>query len=247
MSGRQLFLGARLDQPLERCRVWLRQPYCQASGRVEDFSLVLNRAGPVQWHRNAPATHCFTGRSKNGFGAKAKRYVSRWNGLTSAGSSLDEGIGSMLHTMTTADWLRRAADAWDEADAIQDRKASRTKVTLAEEYERLAKHAAYLAHYESYACCMTGENRIDILIERNHDLLEHAEAARRKAQQLKAEHLLITARALETRPLVRSNRHYRRIAMGKHDALVLMPHDNKQPRPAKKPLSLRRPTATMRL
>ena len=57
----------------------------------------------------------------------------------------------MLQTVTTADWLRRAADAWDEADAIQDREARHTKVALAEEYERLAKHAAYLAHYETYA------------------------------------------------------------------------------------------------
>ena len=153
----------------------------------------------------------------------------------------------MLHTMTTADWLRRAADAWDEADAIQDRESRRTKVTLAEEYERSAKHAAYLAHYESYACCMTGDNRIDILIERNRVLLEQAEAARQKAQQLKAEHHLIVSRALETRPLVRSNRRYRRIAMGKHDALVLMPQEDKQPRPAKKPLSLRKTTASMRL
>ena len=149
--------------------------------------------------------------------------------------------------MTTADWLRRAADAWDEADAIQDREARRTKVTLAEEYERLAKHAAYLAHYKSYACCTTGDNRIDILIERNRVLLEQAEAARQKAQQLKAEHHLIVSRALEMRPLVRSNRRYRRIAMGKHDALVLMPQEDKRPRPEKKPLSLRKTTASMRL
>jgi len=90
----------------------------------------------------------------------------------------------MLQTMTTADWLRRAADAWDEADAIHDREARHAKVTLAEECERLAKHAAYVAHYETYAGCMTGEDRIDILIERNRNLLKQAEGARQKTRQL---------------------------------------------------------------
>ncbi len=129
----------------------------------------------------------------------------------------------MLQTMTTADWLRRAADAWDEADAIQDRAARHMKVTLAEEYERLAKHAAYLAHYETYACCMTGEDRIDILIERNRNLLEQAEGARQKTQQLKFERHLMALRALEARPLAYSNRNYRRIARGEQDPLVLVP------------------------
>jgi hypothetical protein len=124
--------------------------------------------------------------------------------------------------MTTADWLRRAAGAWDEADAIQDGKARHTKVTLAEEYERLAKHAAYLTHYGTYACRMTGEDRIDILIERNRHLLEQAEIARQKTQQLKGEHHLIALRVLETRPLADSNRSYRRIARGEQDPLVLV-------------------------
>jgi hypothetical protein len=51
----------------------------------------------------------------------------------------------MQPTMTTGDWLRRAADAWSEADATQDQEASRVKVILAEGFERLAKHTAYLA------------------------------------------------------------------------------------------------------
>jgi hypothetical protein len=129
----------------------------------------------------------------------------------------------MLQTMKTADWLRRAADAWDEADAIHDREARHTKVALAEEYERLAKHAAYLAHYETYARSMTGEDQIDILIERNRNLLEQAEGARQKTRQLKVEHHLIALRALEARPLAHSNRSYRRIARGEQDPLVLVP------------------------
>jgi hypothetical protein len=128
----------------------------------------------------------------------------------------------MLQTMTTADWLRRAADAWDEADAIQDREARHTKVALAEEYERLAKHAAYLAHYETYARGMTGEDQVNILIERNRNLLGQAEGARQKTQQLKVEHHLIALRALEARPLAHSNRSYRRIARGEQDPLVLV-------------------------
>ena len=137
----------------------------------------------------------------------------------------------MLHTMTTADWLRRAADVWDEADAANDPEARQAKVKLAAEYERLAKHAAYLAHHD---CCLAGDDQIDALIGRNRDLLEQAEAARQKAQRLKAEHHLITSRALETRPLARSNRRYRRIALGRHDPLVLVPHEGKQPRRTKK-------------
>jgi hypothetical protein len=129
----------------------------------------------------------------------------------------------MLQTTTTADWLRRAADAWDQADAIQDREARHTKVALAEEYERLAKHAACVTHYEAYACGMTGEDQIDILIERNRNLLEHAEVARQRTRQLKAEHHLIALRALEARPLAYSNRSYRRIASGEQDPLVLVP------------------------
>ena len=86
----------------------------------------------------------------------------------------------MLQTMTTADWLRRAADAWDEADAIQDREARHTKVALAEEYERLAKHAAYLAHYETYARGMTSEDQINILIERNRNCWGRLRALVRK-------------------------------------------------------------------
>jgi hypothetical protein len=50
----------------------------------------------------------------------------------------------MHPTVTAADWLRRAADAWSEADATQDQEARRVKVILAEGFERLAKHAAYL-------------------------------------------------------------------------------------------------------
>jgi hypothetical protein len=47
--------------------------------------------------------------------------------------------------MTTADWLRYAANMWTEVDATEDRDARRVKLLLAEGYERLAKHAAYLA------------------------------------------------------------------------------------------------------
>jgi hypothetical protein len=42
--------------------------------------------------------------------------------------------------MTTADWLRYAANTWAEVDATQDRETWRLKAI-----ERLAKHAAYLA------------------------------------------------------------------------------------------------------
>ncbi len=56
----------------------------------------------------------------------------------------------MQPTMTTADWLRRAADAWSEADTTQDPEARRVKVILAEGYERLAKHAAYLADHDAH-------------------------------------------------------------------------------------------------
>ena len=40
----------------------------------------------------------------------------------------------------------------------------------------------------------------------------------------------MTLQALETRPLIRSNRRYRHIAKGKHDPLVLVPREGKQPR-----------------
>jgi hypothetical protein len=56
----------------------------------------------------------------------------------------------MQPTMTTSDWLRRAADAWSEADATADSEARRVKVTLAEGFERLAKHAAFLAEGDAY-------------------------------------------------------------------------------------------------
>ena len=52
--------------------------------------------------------------------------------------------------MTTADWLRRAADAWSEADAAQDQEARRAKILVAEGCERLATHAAFLAEGNAY-------------------------------------------------------------------------------------------------
>ena len=56
----------------------------------------------------------------------------------------------MQPTMTTGDWLRRAADAWSEADKAQDQEARRAKVILADGFERLAKHAAFLAEGNAY-------------------------------------------------------------------------------------------------
>ena len=67
--------------------------------------------------------------------------------------------------MTTADWLRRAADVWDEADAAQGPEARQAKVNLAEEYERLAKHAAYLAHHD---CCLAGDDQIAPAVTEKH-------------------------------------------------------------------------------
>ena len=52
--------------------------------------------------------------------------------------------------MTTADWLRRAADAWTEADAAEDSEARRAKILVAEGCERLAEHAAFLAEGVPY-------------------------------------------------------------------------------------------------
>jgi hypothetical protein len=48
-------------------------------------------------------------------------------------------------TLTTAYWLMKAADAWSQAETTQDQEARRIKLTIAEGYERLAKHAASLA------------------------------------------------------------------------------------------------------
>ncbi len=56
----------------------------------------------------------------------------------------------MQPTMTTADWLRRAADSWTEADAIADPELRKAKVLIAEGCERLAKHAAFLAEGDAY-------------------------------------------------------------------------------------------------
>ena len=56
----------------------------------------------------------------------------------------------MQPTVTAADWLRLAAGMWSEAEATQDQQARRVKVILAEGYERLAKHAAFLAHGDAY-------------------------------------------------------------------------------------------------
>jgi hypothetical protein len=52
----------------------------------------------------------------------------------------------MQPTMTAADWLRRAADAWEQAEAIVDPRARAVRLTIAEGYQRLAKHAALLAN-----------------------------------------------------------------------------------------------------
>jgi hypothetical protein len=56
----------------------------------------------------------------------------------------------MQLTMTTADWLRRAADAWSEADATTDPQVRHAKMLIAEGCERLAKHAAFLAEGDAY-------------------------------------------------------------------------------------------------
>jgi hypothetical protein len=68
----------------------------------------------------------------------------------------------------------------------------------------------------------SGEDQVNILIERNRNLLGQAEGARQKTQRLKVEHHLIALRALEARPLAHSNRSYRRIARGEQDPLVLV-------------------------
>ena len=57
---------------------------------------------------------------------------------------------AMQPTMTTADWLRRAADAWSEVDATANSEARKAKVAIAEGCERLAKHAAFLAQGDPY-------------------------------------------------------------------------------------------------
>jgi hypothetical protein len=56
----------------------------------------------------------------------------------------------MQPTMTTADWLRRAADAWSEADATTDPEVRPAKVLIAEGCERLARHAAFLVDSDAY-------------------------------------------------------------------------------------------------
>jgi hypothetical protein len=56
----------------------------------------------------------------------------------------------MQPTMTTADWLRRAADAWSAADTTVDPEARRARILVAEGCERLAKHAAFLADGDAY-------------------------------------------------------------------------------------------------
>jgi hypothetical protein len=50
-----------------------------------------------------------------------------------------------MRPMTTADWLRRAAEAWEQAEATADPKARAARLALAEGYQRLAQHAALLA------------------------------------------------------------------------------------------------------
>jgi hypothetical protein len=47
-------------------------------------------------------------------------------------------------TFSTAYWLMKAADAWSQAETMQDQEARRIKLTIAKGYERLAKHAASL-------------------------------------------------------------------------------------------------------
>ena len=70
---------------------------------------------------------------------------------------------------------------------------------------------------------MFDEDRTDARIRRNHELLEQAFVVCEMARQLRMEHFLITLRAQEMQPLIRENRRYRRIALGKHDPLVLRP------------------------
>jgi hypothetical protein len=60
-------------------------------------------------------------------------------------SQLSKYAFVMAPTLTTAYWLKKAADAWSQAETTQDQEARRIKLTIAEGYERLAKHAASLA------------------------------------------------------------------------------------------------------
>ena len=60
-------------------------------------------------------------------------------------SQLSKYAFAMAPTFTTAYWLMKAADAWSQAETTQDQEARRIKLTIAEGYERLAKHAASLA------------------------------------------------------------------------------------------------------
>ena len=56
----------------------------------------------------------------------------------------------MQPTMTSSDWLRRAADASTEADATAGPEVRHANVLIAEGCERLAKHAAFLAEGDAY-------------------------------------------------------------------------------------------------
>ena len=88
----------------------------------------------------------------------------------------------MLQTMKTADYV-----AGDEQRMRGTRPTQ--SMTVKRDIRRWhsqkntsdwPKHAPYLAHYETYARGMTGEDQIDILIERNRNLLEQAGALVRR-------------------------------------------------------------------
>ena len=56
----------------------------------------------------------------------------------------------MQPTMTTGEWLRRAAEAWSEADATVDPKAGTRESSSRRRIKRLAKHATFLAEGDAY-------------------------------------------------------------------------------------------------
>jgi hypothetical protein len=55
----------------------------------------------------------------------------------------------MQPTLTTAYWLQRAADAWAQAEALDDPKVRAVRLLIAEGCQRMADHAALLANLQT--------------------------------------------------------------------------------------------------
>jgi hypothetical protein len=96
----------------------------------------------------------------------------------------------MRPTITTADWLRRAAEAWEQADDTDDPKVRAARLTIAEGCQRLARHAALRS------CSEQDSSTVAALGHRETMDRSHKNAAHRCAVASRTHPRLLIARVL---------------------------------------------------